>query len=198
MADITSSVNNYSGNQFRVIFNQWPNLTGKKLDTSVFDNNVMSFTIPDITGPLLNTQYGHVKQLHPNPVGYRQLNAFNVTFRVDDRLLNYYAAKCWISGSRVGERKSNKNLPYDLLRWNRIETVELQNLDNAENVVSRMLFKRVFITNLSNLTLRYGQSENSTFTCTFEYEECDFETLVEDADKTEIETVLEGVGINNV
>lgn len=188
MSNVTSTVNNYSGNQFKVIFNTWPNLTGKELDTVVFDNNVVSFTIPDISGPLLNTQIGHVKQLHPNPVGYRQLNAFNVTFRVDDRLLNYYAAKCWISGSRVGERKSNKNLPNDYLRWNRIETVELQNLDNAEHVVSRMLFKRVFLTNISNLTLRYGQSENSTFTCTFEYEKCDFETLVKDVNVTEIHT----------
>lgn len=188
MSNVTSTVNNYSGNQFKVIFNTWPNLTGKELDTVVFDNNVVSFTIPDISGPLLNTQIGHVKQLHPNPVGYRQLNAFNVTFRVDDRLLNYYAAKCWISGSRVGVRKSNKNLPNDYLRWNRIETVELQNLDNAEHVVSRMLFKRVFLTNISNLTLRYGQSENSTFTCTFEYEECDFETLVKDVNVTEIHT----------
>lgn len=188
MSNVTSTVNNYSGNQFKVIFNTWPNLTGKELDTVVFDNNVVSFTIPDISGPLLNTQIGHIKQLHPNPVGYRQLNAFNVTFRVDDRLLNYYAAKCWISGSRVGERKSNKNLPNDYLRWNRIETVELQNFDNAEHVVSRMLFKRVFLTNISNLTLRYGQSENSTFTCTFEYEECDFETLVKDVNVTEIHT----------
>lgn len=188
MSNVTSTVNNYSGNQFKVIFNTWPNLTGNELDTVVFDNNVVAFTIPDISGPLLNTQIGHVKQLHPNPVGYRQLNAFNVTFRVDDRLLNYYAAKCWISGSRVGERKSNKNLPNDFLRWNRIETVELQNLDNAEHVVSRMLFKRVFLTNLSNLTLRYGQSENSTFTCTFEYEECDFETLVKDVNVTEVHT----------
>lgn len=188
MSNVTSTVNNYSGNQFKVIFNTWPNLTGKELDTVVFDNNVVSFTIPDISGPLLNTQIGHIKQLHPNPVGYRQLNAFNVTFRVDDRLLNYYAAKCWISGSRVGERKFNKNLPNDYLRWNRIETVELQNLDNAEHVVSRMLFKRVFLTNISNLTLRYGQSENSTFTCTFEYEECEFETLVKDVNVTEIHT----------
>lgn len=188
MSNITSTVNNYSGNQFKVIFNTWPNLTGNELDTVVFDNNVVSFTIPDISGPLLNTQIGHIKQLHPNPVGYRQLNAFNVTFRVDDRLLNYYAAKCWISGSRVGERKSNKNLPNDYLRWNRIETVELQNLDNAEHVVSRMLFKRVFLTNISNLTLKYGQSENSTFTCTFEYEECDFETLVKDDNATEVHT----------
>lgn len=188
MSNVTSTVNNYSGNQFKVIFNTWPNLTGNELDTVVFDNNVVAFTIPDISGPLLNTQIGHVKQLHPNPVGYRQLNAFNVTFRVDDKLLNYYAAKCWISGSRVGERKSNKNLPNDFLRWNRIETVELQNLDNAEHVVSRMLFKRVFLTNLSNLTLKYGQSENSTFTCTFEYEECDFETLVKDVNVTEVHT----------
>lgn len=188
MSNVTTTVNNYSGNQFKVIFNTWPNLTGNELDTVVFDNNVTAFTIPDISGPLLNTQIGHIKQLHPNPVGYRQLNAFNVTFRVDDRLLNYYAAKCWISGSRVGERKSNKNLPNDYLRWNRIETVELQNLDNAEHVVSKMLFKRVFLTNLSNLTLRYGQSENSTFTCTFEYEECDFETLVKDANISEVHT----------
>lgn len=188
MSNVTSTVNNYSGNQFKVIFNTWPNLTGNELDTVVFDNNVVAFTIPDISGPLLNTQIGHIKQLHPNPVGYRQLNAFNVTFRVDDRLLNYYAAKCWISGSRVGERKSNKNLPNDYLRWNRIETVELQNLDNAEHVVSRMIFKRVFLTNLSNLTLKYGQSENSTFTCTFEYEECVFETLVKDTNVTEIHT----------
>jgi len=188
MTAITSTVNNYNNNQYKVVFTDWPNLTGKKLDTSVFDNNVKSFTIPDISSPLLNTQIGHIKQLHPNPVGYRQLNAFHVTFHVDDKLLNYYAAKCWIYGSRVGERKSNQTLPHNYLHWNRIETVELQNFDNAENLVSRMLFKRVFITNLSNLQLQFGQSERATFTCTFEYEESDFEVLVDNKEVDTIET----------
>jgi hypothetical protein len=52
-------------------------------------------------------------------------------------------------------------------------------MDNAENIVSKMLFKRVFLTDISNLTLQFGASENAEFTCTFVYEECDFETLVE-------------------
>jgi hypothetical protein len=47
------------------------------------------------------------------------------------------------------------------------------------------------LTNLGSLQLQFGQSNIATFTCTFEYEECDFEVLVEDADKTEIETVLQ-------
>lgn len=190
MSAITTTVNNYNNNQYKLVFNNWPNLTGKALDMSVFDNNVKSFTIPDISSPLLNTQIGHIKQLHPNPVGYRQLNAFHVTFNVDDKLLNYYAAKCWVAGSRVGERKSDQTLPGNYLRYNRIETVELQNFDNAENLVSRMLFKRVFITNLGNLQLQFGQSELATFTCTFEYEECDFEVLVDNKELTNITTSI--------
>lgn len=177
--DLTTSVNNYNTNQFRVIFNEWPNLTGKPLNQSVFNNNVRSITIPDINIPMLNTQIGHIQQYHPSPIGYRQLNKISVKFRVDDKLLNYYAAKCWIDGSRTGIRKENKNFPDDFLRYNRIETMEIQNMDNAENVVSKMLFKRVFLTDISNLTLQYGASENAEFTCTFVYEECDFETLVE-------------------
>ena len=194
MSHVTNIINNYNDNQYKLIFNTWPNLTGKKLDMAVFENNIKSFTIPDINGPMLNTQIGHIKQLHPNPVGYRQLNAFHVTFAVDEKLLNYYAAKCWISGSRVGETKSNKIQPDDYLHYNRIETVELQNLDNTEKVVSRMLFKRVFLTNLGSLQLQFGQSNIATFTCTFEYEECDFEVLVDEAEMNEIHTEID---INN-
>ena len=75
MSHVTNIINNYNDNQYKLIFNTWPNLTGKKLDMAVFENNIKSFTIPDISGPMLNTQIGHIKQLHPNPVGYRQLNA---------------------------------------------------------------------------------------------------------------------------
>ena len=184
MSHVTNVINNYNDNQYKVVFNVWPNLTGKKLDMAVFENNVKAFTIPDISGPMLNTQIGHIKQLHPNPVGYRQLNAFHITFAVE----------CWVSGSRVGERKSNKNLPQDYLHYNRIETVELQNLDNTEKLVSRMLFKRVFLTNLGSLQLQFGQSNIATFTCTFEYEECDFEVLVDEAELNEIHTEID---VNN-
>lgn len=176
---LTSSVNNYSGNQFDVVFNTWPNLTGKKLEQYVFTNNVRSVTIPDVNIPMLDTQIGHIRQIHPAPIGYRQLNNIMITFKVDDHLLNYYAAKCWIDGSRTGERKSNNTFPDDFLRYNRIETLEIRNKDNTGKVVSKMIFKRVFLTNLSNLTLQYGQSENSEFTCTFDYEECEFKTLVD-------------------
>lgn len=178
MSSVTSSVNNYNNSQFRIRFNEWPNLTGKKLPNFIFDNNVRSITIPDVNIPMLDTQLGHIRQIHPAPIGYRQLNNIIVTFRVDDQLLNYYAAKCWIDGSRTGKTKSNKTHHDDYLHFNRIEDMEVSNLDNTGKVVSRMIFKRVFLTNISNLTLQYGQSENSEFTCTFDYEECVFETLV--------------------
>lgn len=179
MSSVTNSVNNYNNSQFRVVFNEWPNLTGKKLPSYVFDNNVRSVTIPDVSIPVLTSQTGHVRQIHPSPIGYRDLNNILITFKVDDQLLNYYAAKCWIDGSRIGKRKSNEMLPGDYLHYNRIETLEIHNLNNVGQVVSKMIFNNVFLTNISNLTLQYGQADNSEFTCTFDYMKCTFETLVE-------------------
>lgn len=186
MAELTQTVNNYNTNQFRFVFNTWPNLTGKKLNQSVFNNYVRSITIPDITIPMLTTQIGHVNQFHPAPVGYRQLNKISIVFAIDDKLLNYFAAKCWLDGSRTGIRKENKNFPDDFLRYNRIETFEVHHLDNANNVVAKMLFRRMFLTDISNLTLASGDSKHAEFTCTFVYEECELETLVEEEDETSI------------
>ena len=49
MSHVTNIINNYNDNQYKLIFNTWPNLTGKKLDMAVFENNIKSFTIPDIS-----------------------------------------------------------------------------------------------------------------------------------------------------
>lgn len=178
-AEVTLSVNQYNKNQYSIEFNTWPNLTNKVLPEYIFDNNVRAVTFPDVNIPLLNTQIGHTIQYSPAPIGSRQFNEVHVTFAVDDWLLNYYAARMWIDQTRYGVRKSNKELPEDYLRYNRIEQIVITNFDNKQHAVSKLSLNRVFITNVSNLILESGKSDKAEFTCTFLYESQDFDILID-------------------
>ena len=95
MSNMTSTVNNYNTNKFKIVLSNVPNLTGNtKFDNSVINNYVRGITIPDITIPMLESFYGQARQLHPNPIGSKNLNTVLVEFKVDDTMMNWYIFYC--------------------------------------------------------------------------------------------------------
>ena len=177
MSETTISVNSYNSNHYKLRFSNWPNLTGKPLNTTVFDNYVRKVTIPNINLKLLNTTMGHDRQYHPTPVGYRNDSVVTIEFMIDDALLNYYAAWSLIMETRLGERKENTLNSMDYLRLNRIDEISIDNYDNANKLVSTLIFKNCFLTDIGNLPLLFGISEICSFSCNFAFETLDLITV---------------------
>ena len=167
----TTSINDFNKNKFVVRFSNLVNFTGIDLDTHILDNYVRSASIPDLSIPMLTSMYMHERQLHPNPIGARDLQSITIEFKLDEEMKNFYYFYCWIDAMRHGETCGKKSLKgEELLRMDCIDAIEIVSLNNDNKIQSKMKFKHAILTNLQNVNLEYGTSEICTFTCTFDYE----------------------------
>ncbi len=174
MAQLTQSVNHFNDNSFKILLSNIPNLTGipdKDFDFAALNNNIRGIQIPDLTGKSLESFYLHQRQIHPNPIGARDLNTVTLEILADDRMMNYYIFQCWLRGSRYGEAARTDLRQQPLLRDNCIDSLKVYCYDNAKNVVSKHSFNRAFIQSISTVNLKFGQANHVTFTVTLEYEE---------------------------
>lgn len=188
---ITQSVNQYNKNKFRVCASNFPNLTDipdEQLDLSSIHNNLRGITIPDLTLTAIDLQMGQEHQLHPNPIGARELNTFTLEYMADDKLLNWYIFYCWIVKTRAGIATRKGLDGYDLLRDNCIDSLRVYMYDNNKQVKSKFEFKRCFLKSISSMDLKNGTSDHATFTLTFDYENFDFK-LQTSLDKCDEETI---------
>lgn len=171
MSGITTQINDFSNNKFIVRFSNLVNMTNYELDTHILDNYVRNVSVPDLSIPMLTSLYQHERQLHPNPIGARDLQTINIEFQLDENMQNYYLFYCWIYWMRFGESCGKTNLKgEELLRMDCIDAIEIVSLNNNNKIVSKMKFKHAIINNLAQLSLQYGVSDVVTFVCTFDYE----------------------------
>lgn len=171
MAGFTTSINDFNKNKYVLRFSNLVNFTGYELDTHILDNYVRSVTVPDLSIPMLTSMYMHERQLHPNPIGARELQTMTVEFKLDEEFKNYFLFYSWIQAMRYGEPCGKTSLKgEELLRMDCIDAIELVSLNNDNKIQSKMKFKHAIISNLANLNLEYGTADICTFTCTFEYE----------------------------
>lgn len=171
--NLTSTVNSYNKNKWRVTFSNIPNFTGKsedQFDLSVINNNIRGVTIPDLTSPLLESFYMNERQEHPNPIGTKELNTVTIEIKADDILLNWHYFWSWIVANRTGQIARANLKDEELLRDNCIDIISVYFFDNAKQVKSKIEFQRCFISAISQTDLRYGISENNNFTVTFIFE----------------------------
>ena len=176
MSNMTSTVINYNTNKFKIVLSNVPNLTGNtKFDNSVINNYVRGITIPDITIPMLESFYGQARQLHPNPIGSKNLNTVLVEFKVDDTMMNWYIFYCWLVNTRKGQNVRTGLDGKPLLRLNCIDSLDVYSYNNIDKAASRIKFKSCQITSISNLALKYGTSDAAIFTVTLDYENIEIE-----------------------
>lgn len=171
MAGLTTQINDFSNNKFVIRFSHLVNFTGIELDTHILDNYVKNVHVPDLSIPMLTSLYGHQRQLHPNPIGARDLQTLTVEFMLDERMTNYYYFYAWIESMRYGKPIGRTNVAgEELLRLDATPTIEIVSLDNNNKIVSKMKFNHCIPNNLANLDLQYGVSDVVSFVVTFEYE----------------------------
>lgn len=171
MSGITTQINDFSNNKFIVRFSNLVNMTNYDLDTHILDNYVRNVSVPDLSIPMLTSLYQHERQLHPNPIGARDLQTINIEFQLDENMQNYYLFYCWIYWMRFGESCGKTNLKgEELLRMDCIDAIEVVSLNNNNKIISKMKFKHAIINNLAQLSLQYGTSDVVSFVATFDYE----------------------------
>lgn len=181
MPGLTTQINNYNKNKWKVRFSNIPNMTGQKIDIHVLNNYVREFNVPDITIPMLTSITGHERQLHPNTIGSRDLQTINIAFTIDEHMYNYWLLYTWLYQMRHGktlpDRTNLDGVP--LVRMDCIDVIELCLLDNDKKIISKMKFHHCILNNMGALDLKYSDSELGTMVCTFEVENVSFEVNTE-------------------
>lgn len=183
MPGITTQINEFHKNKFVVRFSNVPNMTGYKgIDIHVLNNYLKAITIPDLSIPMLFSTTGQYRQLHPSPIGSRDLQTLTVEFKLDEHAFNYWLLSTWLYQMRHGHTCGKTSLKgEELLRMDCIDAIEVCFLDNDGHVLSKIRFKHCIINNLSSVDLKYGTAELGTMIATFEVEELEF--VVEQGDE---------------
>ena len=181
MSGITTEINQFTNNKFVVRFTNLVNMTEFELDEHILNNYIKSITVPNISIPMLESKFMHERQLHPNPIGARELQTVNIEFIMDERMRNYYLLYSWIYYMRYGRTCGKKSLKGDeLLRMDCIDAIEFVSLNNDNKIISKMKFKHAIITDIGSWNGTYGSAEVVTFSATFNYETV--ELLLEDTE----------------
>lgn len=182
MPGITSQINDFNKDKFQVRFSNVVNMTGyEHIDSHVLNNYVQEFNIPDVSIPMLTSVFGHERQLHPSPIGSRDLQTINILFKIDEHMFNFWLMYAWLGNMRRGKTCGKTDLKgKELLRMDCIDCIELCLLDNDDHLVSKMKFHHCILSNISSLDLSVKGSEIGTMTCTFEYEEMTFDVETEE------------------
>jgi hypothetical protein len=174
-------INTYNKNKYQVRFSNFPNFTGKTVDMNIFNLYIQSITIPDISIPMLHSMYMHEDQRHPNPIGDRELQTVTITFQVSENQQNWYAFYAWIVFMRHGQTCGKTNLKgEELLRMDCIDTIDVLNFNNKNQLISKMTFGHCILNNVSSMELQFSTSEIGTFTVTFEVETIDLDLMTDD------------------
>lgn len=179
--DFVEDINNSNNNKFIVRFSNFPNFTGKKLNMNNLNQYLESVTVPDVSIPILHSIYLHEDQKHPSPIGARELQTITMTFQVDEARKNWYAFYAWAMYMRYGYPCGKKSLiGEELLRFDCIDTIEVINLSNNNEVISKLKFSHCILSNISSAEFTCQTSELSKFTVTFEVETLDLDLLTDE------------------
>lgn len=171
MAGVTQSINIFNKNKWQVRFSNMCDFTELDLDSHILDNYVKTVNIPDLTVNMLTSEFGHARQIHPDPRGARDLQTINIEFIMDEEGKNFYYFWMWLINMRAGNAIGKKNLKGEaLLRLDQIDCIEICLLNNNKVMVSKMKFFDCIPTNLSSMSLETGQKNLASFVITFDYE----------------------------
>lgn len=181
MAGITTQINDFHKNKFQVRFSNIPNFTGRDIDIHVVDNYITAFNVPDISIPMLTSISGHLRQLHPNTIGSRDLQTINLEMKIDEHMYNWWLMYSWLYKMRHGATSSRTAEGTEpLVRMDSIDTIELCLLDNDGHIVSKLRFHQCILSNISSLDLKFSDAETGTMVLTFEVEEMSFDVETEE------------------
>ncbi len=158
------------GDKWKITFSNLPTIDDLS-EMRYFDNYVKSCTLPSYSMGEMISQLPMGMQIR-NPLGgmkrNQDLGTLNMSFKVSEDMYNYLILFSWMQQLRYGKIDPNHK---DFFRKYSIKRIIVSMLDNQKRTVSEMTYTNAFVTDLGELGLSYGTTEELSFTCAFSYEE---------------------------
>lgn len=175
---ISSSImhpNVFHSDRWQIAFSNIPTL-GSIRDLRLYDNFVKSVTFPDYNMEQIisNTMGFDIRHPMAGIKANTDLANIVIDFKVSEDMKNYANLFLWIQALRYGRSDILKD-EATFFRLNTIKSINLSILDNQKRPVVVWRFTEALLLSLSSLTLNMGASDELTFSCTFSYEEIQFD-----------------------
>ena len=158
------------GDKWRVTFSNIPSLEDSS-EMKYFDNYVKTCNIPSYSMGEILSQLPMGMQIR-HPLGgmkrNQDLGDLTMSFNVSEDMYNYLILVSWMQQLRYGQIDPRHE---DFFRKYSIKRVIVSMLDNQKRTVANLTFTNVLLHDVGALDLRYGSTEEVSFTCAFKYEE---------------------------
>jgi len=166
--------NSLHGDKWKINFSNIPTLSDMT-EMRYFDNYVKTCSIPNYSIGSIQSQFPNGMQVN-TPLGgmkrNQELQNLTMTFSVSEDMYNYLVLFEWMKQLRYGNIKKSPN---GLYRAYTIDQITVIMLDNQKREVAHIQFTNAFISDLGNLDLVYGVTDEMNFTVNFMYEEIFYE-----------------------
>ena len=167
------NINLASSNKWKVNFSNFPNMINYSDIRSLYETFLARISIPSYRLDFSPSSFKNTVILHPISKANDNLETLSMTFRLDEKFLNYFNAQRYIQKVRYGV-----GLTEEFLYHNTIKKMTFL-LTNNENIDEKILeFKELFIEELGDLDLEAGNPDAPTFTIGFRYREVGFSDSV--------------------
>lgn len=164
-----SKLNNSNTDKFEIVFSNIPVPADRTdaLDMAIFDNYVRNVALPDYNIEILPSEFMNQTMRSPISRANNDLAPLTIEFQADEDLDNYVAFFEWIKQLRCGEPLKGE----DTLKGSVIASIDILLNDNQNRKGHRVSIKNAIIVNLSSLNMAFGQSEQTIFNVTLQYED---------------------------
>jgi len=159
--------NTSRNSNFLVSISNIPGLTNHRA-FKYFDNYIRSVDLPDFSLDFVESVILDYTINHPISQKNNSLSEITLTFKLSEDLMNYFYAFRYIQSVRYGNNE-NKDVSEKLVD-DVINSVIVTALDNQQRPVAKIEYKNLFISNLSSLSLAYGEDMESEFSISLKYE----------------------------
>lgn len=171
------NINAHVNNNFKVQFSNIPTVGNFGDLRFLYDQKVLSVSIPDFNLELTTSHY--LNEVHYSPISKKNddLSDLLIEFKIDESFLNYYNLFAYMRQVRRGEidAPDPRLTPNAMVKAESyiknydIESVNLIILNNVELTKATIKFKNAFLTSLSTVSLSKSDPTETTFTASLKY-----------------------------
>lgn len=168
-----SILNQSNTDKFESVFSNIPvpSTRNDTLDLDVMNNYVRMITLPDYNLEVVFSELMQASIKNPISRFNNDMSPMTIDFTADEDLHNYIAFFEWMRELRLGNALKGE----DTIRESTIKTLYILLKDNQDRITSKFVIKDLLLINISSLSLAFGNSEQTSFTATFQFNTMDIE-----------------------
>jgi len=159
--------NTFRNSEFVLSISNFPGISDHD-SFKYFDNYIRGVEIPDLTLDTVESVLLDYTINHPISQRNNSYSELTVNFKLSENLMNYFFATRYIQNVRNGINES-KDLT-DQMAGNLIHKISVSVKDNQKRTIANIDYINSIVTNLSGLSLTYGEDTEIEFGITFKYE----------------------------